>query len=114
MMQITQTQLLAELQSHIGKENGVHVDEMVRRITGQLTDADMHARRVRSLVTELRKQGFQICATPSEGYFVAATAEELDETCTFLYDRAMTTLMQISRMKGIAMPDLRGQLHLPT
>lgn len=114
MMQITQQQLLAELQHHIGKANGVHVDELVRRITGQEVDADMHARRVRMLVTELRKQGQHICATPTEGYFMAATPEELNETCTFLYERAMTTLTQVSRMKNIALPDLRGQLHLPT
>lgn len=114
MMQITPAQVLTELQHHIGKANGIHVDELVRRITGQLLDSDMHARRVRHIVTELRMQGHHVCATPSEGYYIAADADELNETCSFLYDRAMTSLTQVSRMKNIALPDLRGQLHLPT
>jgi hypothetical protein len=45
---------------------------------------------------------------------MASSPEELNETCEFLYDRAMTSLSQVSRMKQISMPDLRGQLHLPT
>jgi hypothetical protein len=35
-------------------------------------------------------------------------------TCNFLYDRAMTSLRQIATMRRVSLPDLRGQLHLPT
>ncbi|WP_354409112.1 hypothetical protein [Variovorax atrisoli] len=114
MMQITSAQVLAELQHHIGKANGIHVRELVQRITGQVANPDMFQRQVRDIVVELRKQGLHICATPAAGYFMAESAEELIETCVFLYDRAMTTLVQISAMQGVSLPDLRGQLRLPT
>lgn len=113
-MQITPALVLAELQHHIGKANGIHVRELAQRITGELVDAEAQQRRIRHVVAELRMEGHHLCATPSEGYYIAANADELNETCSFLYERAMTTLTQVSRMKNIALPDLRGQLHLPT
>lgn len=114
MMQITPAQVLTELSRHIGKENGIHVRDLVQRITGQQFTCGPLERKVRQLVAELRMEGHHICAHPAHGYFMAATPEELQDTCEFLYDRAMTSLSQISRMKNISLPDLRGQLHLPT
>lgn len=114
MMHITPAQVLVELSHHIGKEHGIHVRDLVQRITGQLVASEPLERRVRQIVVELRMDGHHVCAHPAQGYFMAATAEELDETCVFLHDRAMTSLTQISRMKQVSLPDLRGQLHLPT
>lgn len=114
MMQITPAQVLTELSHHIGQANGIHVRDLVQRITGQQTTCEPQERKVRQIVTELRMDGHHICAHPALGYFMAATPEELNDTCEFLYDRAMTSLTQVSRMKNIALPDLRGQLHLPT
>jgi hypothetical protein len=114
MMQITPAQVLTELSHHIGKDNGIHVRDLVARITGQQTAHEPMERRVRQIVTELRMEGHHVCAHPARGYFMASSPEELNETCEFLYDRAMTSLSQVSRMKQISMPDLRGQLHLPT
>ena len=111
---ITPARVLAVLQRHIGRANGIHVRELAMCITGSLLDAELSQRRVRHVVTELRMEGHHVCATPSEGYYIAADADELNETCTFLYERAITGLTQVSRMKRIALPDLRGQLHLPT
>jgi hypothetical protein len=114
MMQITPAQVLTELSNHIGKNNGIHVGPLVMRITGQSTRNEPNERRVRQIVAELRMDGNHICAHPARGYFMAQNPEELNDTCEFLYERAMTSLSQISRMKQISMPDLRGQLHLPT
>lgn len=113
-MQINPAQVLTELSHHIGKENGVHVRDLVQRVTGQVFTNGPLERRLRQIVTELRMEGHHICAHPAHGYFMAETPEELEETCDFLYDRAMTSLTQISRMKQISLPDLRGQLHLRT
>lgn len=114
MLQITPAQVLTALSHHKGKDNGIHVRELVQRITGQLVNAEALERQVRTIVTDLRMQGHHICAHPGTGYFMAATPEELNETCKFLVDRSMTTLAQVSRMKRIALPDLHGQLHLKT
>ncbi|WP_310614056.1 hypothetical protein [Limnohabitans sp.] len=114
MTHITSSQVLTELSHHIGRDNGIHVQDLVRRITCESKVNAPLERRVRQLVAELRMEGHHICAHPARGYFMAATAEELADTCEFLYERAMTSLTQISRMKQISLPDLRGQLHLKT
>ncbi len=111
---ITRNDVLTTLSRHIGADNGIHMDDLVWAVTGFRAGAGGDARRIRNLIVELRLEGHHICGTPSTGYYMAGTAEELDRTCLFLYDRAMTTLEQISRMKRIALPDLRGQLKLPT
>lgn len=114
---ITPSTVLAELQHHIGQANGIHVRELVQRITGHgsiVSHALALERKVREIVTELRMDGQHVCGHPSTGYYMAATPEELQATCEFLYQRAMTGLSQISRMKNVSLPDLRGQLHLPT
>jgi hypothetical protein len=114
MPQITPSSVLTELQHHIGADKGIHVRELVYRITGDLFRSDAMERRVREIVTELRMDGQHVCGHPSTGYYMAATPEELQATCEFLFSRAMTGLQQISRMKNVSLPDLRGQLHLPT
>ena len=71
-------------------------------------------RSLRDAVVRLRLDGHHICAHPRDGYYLAETDRELDATCIFLYERAMTSLSQISAMKRVSLPDLRGQLRLPT
>ena len=71
-------------------------------------------REVRKLVSELRMDGIAVCGTPKTGYYIAATPEELEVTCQFLRNRAMHSLQLESRLRNIPMPDLLGQLHVPT
>jgi len=110
---ITRDSLLAALSHHIGKRHGVTAAALCREILhAEPTPAD--ERHLRDLVVELRRAGNHVCAHPSNGYFLAETPEELDETCGFLHDRAMCSLEQIAAMKRVSVPDLRGQLKLPT
>lgn len=106
--------LLTELQDHIGKDNGICANDLAEKLSGTMLHKEFHCRHIRKLVEDLRSKGHHICATPQHGYFIAANDKELDQTCEFLYERAMCSLKQISRMKQVAMPDLRGQLRLPT
>jgi biotin operon repressor len=99
--------LLQLLSGHIGQENGLPA-KMLGAIIGTTE------RQVRKLISALRMEGAAICGTPETGYFIAATAEELDETCQFLRHRAMHSLQLESRLRNIPMPDLLGQLHIPT
>lgn len=71
-------------------------------------------RQVRQLVSELRMDGIAVCGTPETGYYIAADAEELQQTIDFLKHRALHSLTLASRMSKIPMPDLIGQLHVPT
>lgn len=112
MHKVNADTLLMVLRNHIGRANGVTASALVREIYGY--EAPLAERFVRHVVADLRNAGHHVCAHPSDGYFLAESAEELDETCAFLHARAMSSLKQIAAMKRISVPDLHGQLHLPT
>jgi len=114
MMQITPAQVLTELSHHIGQTNGIHVRDLVARITGQLIANEPQERKVRQIITDLRMDGAHICGHPSSGYYMAETPEELEHTLQFLRSRAMSSLALESRMRRISMPELIGQLTLKT
>lgn len=105
--------LLQALSDHIGRHRGLTAAALCRQVIGvEPTPADERA--LRALVEALRSEGHHICAHPRDGYYIAATPCELDETCNFLYARAMASLKQIAAMKRVSVPDLRGQLRLPS
>mgnify|MGYP001463120658 CR=1 FL=1 len=100
------------LACHSGKASGIHARDLVREILGGCASA--HDERVlRSCIEALRNQGLPICGTPASGYFMAENPEELDETCELLLSRICCTSRQVARMRGVAEPDLRGQLNMP-
>jgi len=99
--------LFSLLAVRVGAHNGVSVDALARQLAST-------PRHVRTLVSELRMDGIAVCGTPKSGYYIAATPEEMEETCLFLRNRAMHSLTLESRLRKIPMPDLLGQLHVPT
>jgi len=110
---ITQHALLAVLCRHIGRARGITVTALAREILG-IEPSRGDERLVRRLVVELRLEGHHICAHPTSGYFLAETPAELDESIAFLRERALSSLQQIAAMRRVSLPDLWGQLHLPT
>lgn len=99
--------LFTVLACRVGAHNGVSVSALARQL-------DTTERQVRSLVSDLRMDGIAVCGTPKTGYYIAADACEMQETIDFLTHRAKHSLMLASRMSKIPMPDLIGQLHVPT
>jgi biotin operon repressor len=100
-------QLLSLLAHHQGEAQGITSE-------GIATALDTNKREVRKLVTELRLSGVAVCGHPADGYYVAATPEELERTCQFLRSRAMRSLTLESMLRNVPLPDLLGQLHLRT
>lgn len=111
---ITPTSVLGILGGHVGKGKGITGERLAMKVTGATAPDRRSERLVRKAIETLRDEGFHICGTPDTGYFMAANAEELDRTCLFLYSRAMASLKKVARMKKVSLPDLRGQLKLPT
>lgn len=103
----TPQNLIATLASHIGQCKGITAQQLAALLC-------CPPRRVRLLVTEARLEGSAICGTPRDGYYLASSAEELQATIDFLKGRALCSLQLASRMSHVPMPDLLGQLHLPT
>lgn len=101
------TQLQTLLSRHIGCGNGITAQAVAQLI-------DVPPRQVRHLVTELRMDGIAVCGTPRDGYYIAASGEELEATCQFLRSRAMHSLVLESRLRNVPLPDLIGQMKLPT
>ncbi len=111
--QLYGTQVLAALSRHIGGEHGIGARDLVKELDA-FFGLKSDERQLRKTIEALRRDGHHICGTPAEGYYIADNEEELDRTCRFLYERAMTTLAQVAAMKRVSLPDLRGQLRLPT
>ncbi|MBS0212346.1 MAG: hypothetical protein JSR26_04080 [Proteobacteria bacterium] len=107
---LTPAVVLDFLADRPGAANGMTARQVVQAICGFSTA--FGERRLRTIVVALREAGHAVCADPTHGYFMATTDAELDAACEFLYDRALTSLRQISAMKRVALPDLRGQLAL--
>ena len=103
----TPDQVLSTLSRHIGKTNGIPVKQLSIAI-------GVNARAVRRHVSQLREDGYAVCGTPQTGYYMAETAEDLEETCQFLRGRAMHSLTLESRLRKIPLLDLLGQIHLRT
>lgn len=100
------------LAMHIGEAAGVRACDLVRQICGKTSNSA--ERQLRALIEEMRRAGQHICGHPNTGYYMAANQEELQRTVQFLYARAMTGLTQAAAMQNVSLPDLAGQLRLPT
>mgnify|MGYP001570962665 FL=1 len=99
--------ILVALTCRIGKDRGISVK-------GLAFCNGICERHVRRYISQLRGEGYAICGTPETGYYMAQTAEELEQTCQFLRSRAMHSLVLESKLRKIPLPDLLGQLHLKT
>lgn len=99
--------ILVAMTCRIGKERGINVK-------GLALCNGIGERNVRTHISQLRNEGYAICGTPETGYYMAQTAEELEETCQFLRSRAMHSLVLEAKLRKIPLPDLLGQLHLKT
>ena len=106
--------LLATLRRHIGRKNGVTARVLVAEVNASAMRRLLNERDLRSLVTTLRLQGHHVCAHPASGYYLAENVAELTESTKFLKDRALSSLQQVAAMERVSLPDLFGQLHIPT
>jgi hypothetical protein len=95
------------LGNHRGAGNGIHVRQLALK-------ALITERAVRQAVTDLRMQGVSVCGTPDTGYFLATSAAELGPTLQFIRSRALKSLLLEARLRKVALPDLIGQLRVPT
>lgn len=106
--------LLQALRSHIGRAHGITAKALVIEINHLAGDDIVSERELRQLVVVLRKDGHHVCAHPKDGYFLAKDSDELAESCNYLTTRALCSLEQVAAMKRVSLPDLFGQMHLPT
>lgn len=107
---ISLNSVLGALRICVGEAQGRTARQLVLAISGRHSAGD--ERRLRQVIEALRMAGHPVCGHPAHGYFLAQNAGELDRTCEFLFCRSMTSLRQVSAMRRVTLPDLRGQLGL--
>lgn len=105
-----QQDVLKKLSKHVGPKSGISAEHLVSAIVGEVTPAGM--RRLRAHITSLRHDGVPICGHPSSGYYLASNAEEIHQSCLWLRSRALSSLVLVSKLENIAVPDLLGQMQL--
>lgn len=110
---IKKDQVLAQLREHKGREKGIHIKDLVARITNSLLCGEAEERKVRKLIEELRREGQWICAHPDAGYYLAESMSEMYANCAFLLARADTSIAQVAAMLRREAPDLYQLLGVP-
>lgn len=110
-MKIDAIALVEILQQQSGPANGLRVYDLAMLLTGDRGEETLW-RKIRSTIKALRMQGVPICGHPSRGYYWAESSADIEATIKFLRDRAMSSLVQISRLRRVAIPVLDGQLSL--
>ena len=99
--------VLAALTIRPGKANGIAGADLALVL-------DLKEREIRHAISDLRMEGVAVCGHPRTGYYIAANPEELEETCSFLRDRALHSLTLESKLRHVPLPELLGQLRLKT
>lgn len=92
---------------HRGVANGINAARLAAAL-------DISPRRLRHLVSAARELGCALCGQPRTGYYIATTAEELQQASAWLESRAMHSLRLLAQMRRVSLPELLGQLQLPT
>lgn len=96
--------VLTVLAEHVGREAGIGAQALAITVGISL-------REVRHIVTALREEGIGVCGTPHTGYYMAQTADDIEETCQFLRGRALHSLHLEAQLRRIPLPDLLGQIR---
>lgn len=102
----TKADLQAVLARHIGADCGISA----RNLAAQLDISERELRKMISLL--IIEDGAGIAGTPASGYFIPATPAELNETVEFHKHRALHELLKASRLSGIPLLELAGQMRL--
>lgn len=107
---MTKEHVLTVLRRHVGRDQGIHMRDLVAQVLNTVLVGEVAERKARELITALRNEGHPICAHPASGYYLAASQQELDATCAFLLERSQSTVDQVCAMKGVLPVDLYHQL----
>lgn len=97
---------------HVGPDKKIGMGELYEHVfktpwTHRINDT----RNLRLLITDLRKEGMPICSN-GQGYWIAASASEINAFCERSKQRALSILSRISMMKNVSLPDYLGQMQL--
>jgi hypothetical protein len=116
IINIYKVEILTVLSRHIGKERAIGMAELHEEAFGEPWENRINdTRKLRKIVTLLRKDGVAICSDSSNqggGYYLASAGSELEHYLGNLRRRALTVLFMESKIRRIGLPELLGQMQM--
>jgi hypothetical protein len=104
------------MMQHVGPDKKIGMGELYQEVFGAKWAHRINdTKKIRSLVTEMRQQGQPIMSDTSSsagGYWIAASASEVNDWADRTKSRALKILSRISKVKKISLPEFLGQLQL--
>lgn len=109
-----QLRLLKILGHHPGNNRAIGAGALYEAVYGvRAKDKIRDTRKLRRLITAMRKEGYPICSSSSgegAGYYLALDGSELDDHCKRIHARALRLLTMEARIRKISLPGLFGQI----
>ena len=110
------SKILMVLSRHVGEEKAIDMGELYSRVFNEpYTHKINHTRRLRTIITALRRKGVPIGSTAAKnggGYYLVRAGSELDSYCGRLRRAALNKLAMEAKLRRISMPELLGQMQL--
>lgn len=104
------------LMQHVGASRKIGMGALYERVFSEAYEHRINdTRRLRTLITELRREGIAICSKKSKsrgGYWLASAGSELDDYCESLHSEALKKLAQEARLRRMSLPALIGQIQM--
>ena len=114
--QMHKTRILMIMTGHVGQGKRIGMGELYERVFEETYDHRINdTRRLRKLITDLRRDGVAICSVASQsggGYWLASAGSELAGYCTSLRNRALRILGMEAKIRKISMSEMMGQMAL--
>ena len=108
--------LLATLSRHIGRGKAIGMAALYEEVfQEEWQDKVNDTRKLRELITELRREGVPICSAMTKeggGYYLASAGSELEAYCSKLRTAALKKLALEAKLRRMTLPELLGQLTL--
>lgn len=115
-IQFRKTRILMILSGHVGQGKRIGMGELYERVFDETYNHKINdTRRLRRLITELRRDGVAICSVASKnsgGYWLASAGSELASYCRKLRSRALGILAMEARIRKMTLPEMMGQMAL--
>lgn len=108
--------LLQAMSGAVGKSRAVGMERLHQAVFGKpLADKINGTRRLRTLVTELRRDGVPICSVSNAsggGYYLASASSDLEDYCRRIRGQALKKLRMEANLRKMALPTLLHQIQL--
>lgn len=109
------TRVLAIMARHVGSTRRIGMGELFTEVFGESWNNRINdTRKLRTVLTELRKEGVPICSSAESGggYWLASAGSELEHYTSRLKTQALKKLKLVATLNNCTLPALLGQMQL--